>query len=124
MERLPEQQEPDVSIFARVQFEATHNWPDCPIEEVAYLRNEHRHVFHIEAHKPVNHDDRDIEFIWFKHRIEEYLAEEYPEKKMGATSVEMLGRKLMGHFALSKVIVLEDNENGAILEMPKEKENE
>lgn len=99
-------------VFASILFEATHNWPGCYIEEVSYLKNEHRHVFHITAYIEVNHDDRDVEFIYFKHQIEKYLAETYPNKKLGSTSCEMLADELIRNFGLSKCVVSEDGENG------------
>lgn len=99
-------------VFATVHFEATHNWPGCDIEEVAYLKHEHRHIFHITAYKQVDHDDRDIEFIVLKHRIQEYLQEKYPDAKLGSTSCEMLANELVWHFHLDKCIVSEDGENG------------
>lgn len=111
----------NMTVFARNQFEATHAWPDCPIKEVAFLRDEHRHVFHIESHKIVDHADRDTEFIVLKHRIGEFLEKTYPDHKLGATSCEMLAIQLIGHFGLSMCIVSEDGENGAVV-TPKEVE--
>lgn len=99
-------------VFAKVLFEATHNWENCDIEEVAYLKHEHRHIFHIKAYVEVDHDDRDIEFIVLKHKIENYLATFYPENKLGGTSCEMLATELIEAFSLSKCIVSEDGENG------------
>jgi hypothetical protein len=101
-------------VYCTLQFEATHNWPECPFEEVSYLRVEHRHVFHIKAYKWVNHDDRDVEFIMLKHRIQEYLNETYPNHKFGKKSCEMLGRELAEKFDLCQVDVSEDGENGAV----------
>ena len=46
-----------------------HQWENCPIEEVAYLKDLHRHTFFIECKKEVTHDDRDIEIICFKREI-------------------------------------------------------
>lgn len=109
------------SIYCSLQVEGTHNWPDCPIEEVDYLKVPHRHIFHIKAYKPVNHDDRDVEFIWFKHEIEEYFYKHYFDEKkrlcvFGAMSCEMIANELMTQFKLSKCEVSEDDENGAIVE--------
>lgn len=109
----------DMEVFAHNEWEATHAWADCPIEEVAYLRNEHRHVFHIDSFKIVDHDDRDQEFIVLKHRVGEWLDEEYPDKKMGSTSCEMLAIRLIGAFGLSRCMVSEDGENGVWVK-PKE----
>ncbi|MCK5019409.1 MAG: hypothetical protein KAS32_20290, partial [Candidatus Peribacteraceae bacterium] len=64
-------------VYCTLQVEGTHSWPACPYEEVAYLRDDHRHIFHIKAHMQVNHDDRDVEFIILKHQIQEYLHQKY-----------------------------------------------
>lgn len=104
------------TVYCKVQFEGIHCWPGCPFDEVAYLRDPHRHIFHITAHKQVFHNDRDVEFIMLKHRIEKYLIEQYPDHMLGATSCEMLGHKLMNEFDLVLVDVSEDGENGAIVQ--------
>lgn len=101
------------SIIVNLQFEGIHCWPSCPIEEVKYLRDPHRHMFHICLKKKVEHVDRDIEIIQFKHRVLEYLSEEYPNRDLGSTSCEMLAAKLVAKFGLSYCSVLEDGENGA-----------
>ena len=102
-------------VYCKVLFEGIHCWPDCPFDEVKYLRDPHRHIFHIKAYKQVFHDDRDIEFIMMKHQIESYLKETYPSGHLGATSCEMLGRELMEKFDLIEIEVSEDDENGAVI---------
>jgi len=52
------------NIIINLEFEATHCWPECPIEEVAFLRSPHRHVFHVQMKRDVAHDDRDVEFSY------------------------------------------------------------
>lgn len=106
---------PKIEVYCTILFEAIHNWPECPFEEVSYLRDPHRHIFYIKAYKQVNHDDRDVEFIMLKHDISFYLRQTYPAKQLGATSCEMLALKLVKEFDLSKCEVSEDNENGAIV---------
>lgn len=103
------------TVYCTVQFEGIHHWPGCPFEAVRYLRDPHRHIFHIKAHKRVYHDDRDVEFIMLKHEIQQYLAATYSGGIMGAKSCEMLARELMERFDLIQVDVSEDNENGAIV---------
>lgn len=103
------------AVFCTVQFEGIHCWPNCPIEEVAYLRSPHRHMFHIKAWKQVFHNDRDVEFIWLKHRITEYLQQKYPDHQLGAKSCEMLAEELIVQFDLSACEVNEDGENGAFV---------
>lgn len=107
-------------VYCTVELEGTHNWPNCPFEEVAYLRVPHRHVFHVTAWAPVDHADRDIEFIMLKHKIKEYMANTYydEEQKLhvfGASSCEMLAKELCLEFNLSACEVNEDKENGAIV---------
>ena len=107
-------------VYCTLQVEGTHNWPNCPFDEVDYLRVPHRHVFHIKAYKEVFHDDRDVEFIMLKHEITTYLHQAYfqPIKHLlvfGAMSCEMIARELIARFGLSRCEVSEDNENGAIL---------
>ena len=50
-------------IVVKLQVEGLHQWQDCPIEDVSFLRDRHRHIFHIEVRKKVSHNDRDIEII-------------------------------------------------------------
>lgn len=110
-------------VFCTLQFEGIHCWPNCPIEEVAYLRSPHRHIFHVKAYKQVFHDDRDVEFIWLKHRIQEYLDTWLTQSEhtsaavydLGPMSCEMIANQLIDEFGLSRCEVSEDNENGAIV---------
>lgn len=114
----------NTSVFCTLQFEGIHNWPTCPIDEVSYLRVPHRHIFHVKATVPVYHDDRDVEFIYLKHRIQEFLDEWLPRAPhvksiavydMKAMSCEMIARKLVEEFNLTECVVSEDGENGAII---------
>jgi hypothetical protein len=108
---------PDYStvVFCTVQFQGIHQWAGCPFEEVKYLRDLHRHVFHVKAYKEVFHNDRDVEFIMLKNSITQYLATRFPNSIMGSMSCEMLAEELIEHFGLSQCEVNEDNENGAIV---------
>jgi len=107
-------------VYCTLQVEALHNWANCPHEEVSYLRDPHRHVFHIKAYKEVSHDDRDVEFIMLKHQIEEYLIAKYFNSQkyicdFGSQSCEMIAVELINKFELSVCEVNEDNENGAVV---------
>ena len=103
------------SIIINLQVEGVHCWPSCHIEEVAFLRNPHRHVFHICCKKKVSHLDRDIEIVRFKRRLAEHLHNKYgtPCCDFGAMSCEMIAEELYRTFSLSYCSVLEDGENGA-----------
>lgn len=100
------------TVVVNLQFESTHKWEACPFKEVAYLKDLHRHMFHICCKKQVAHSDRDIEIIMMKHSILKYLKSKYPES-LGPMSCEMLAEELVSHFGLSYCSVLEDGENGA-----------
>jgi hypothetical protein len=107
-------------VYCSLSFEGTHNWPNCPYEDVKFLRDPHRHIFHVKAYKEVTHADRDIEFIRLKREIQQYLYQEYFVAKenyhiLGAKSCEMIALELISKFKLSKCDVSEDLENGAIL---------
>lgn len=104
------------SIHAKVLYEALHHWPKCDIEEVAYLKTPHRHVFHILATVLVSHSDRDVEFIVLQHRIKEYLEATY-KGDFGAMSCESIAEDLIHKFDLSACSVFEDGENGATVEV-------
>lgn len=107
-------------VFATIQFEGVHAWYNCPISEVDFLKVDHRHVFHIKAYHIVEHSDRDVEFIQFKHEIQDYIRNKYYDDTkrihyLGAKSCEMLAIELIERFNLTKCEVNEDNENGSIV---------
>jgi len=109
------------SIFVRLQIPGVHRWPECDINAVQYLKHLHRHVFHIEAHCPVSHDDRDVEFLFLQKEIRGFLMQTYWHEFMSlmfldTMSCEQLAIKILEEFpSLSKVSVSEDGENGAIV---------
>ena len=107
-------------IVIKLQIEGVHSWPTCPIEEVEFLKYEHRHIFHIRIEKEVKHNDRDIEIIQFKRHIERLFTNRfYNYDRMccyfGPWSCEDIAEWILKEFDLDSVEVLEDNENGAII---------
>lgn len=104
------------TVYCSLQYEALHNWPNCDIDEVSFLKYPHRHMFHIKAYKKVIHDDRDTEFIVLKRKIANYLQETY-NNDFGPMSCEMIARELITKFNLCACDVSEDNENGCYLEV-------
>ena len=117
---MPKTVKISTEVYCTFQLEGLHHWPGCPLEEVSYLRDLHRHVFHFKAFKRVSHDDRDVEFIVLKHKLQEYLKDRYFDDTyrlcmFGAQSCEMLAKELISKFDLSRCEVSEDNENGAIV---------
>lgn len=105
----------DKQIVVTLQVEGIHNWETCNIDSVYYLKYPHRHIFHIELHKRVYHNDRDIEIICLKNSIKEFLGQE--PIKFKSKSCEDIAEMLLTEFNATYVKVLEDNENGAIVKI-------
>jgi hypothetical protein len=104
------------AIWITTQFEAFHCWENCPHEDVSFLRDRHRHIFHVKLTVPVTHSDRDVEFIRFKREVNDFLRDMWPDGELGSMSCEMIGAVILDHFQDASVVeVSEDNENGAIL---------
>lgn len=102
-------------IITKVVYEALHRWENADsIPEVSFLKHPHRHLFHITLHKEVSHDDRQIEFIVFKHQVQSYLEAKY-SGDFGSQSCEMIAKELIQEFDCVCVEVLEDSENGAVV---------
>jgi hypothetical protein len=104
------------AIWITTQFEGFHAWTGCPFEDVDFLRDRHRHIFHVKLTVPVTHSDRDVEFIRFKREVNEFLKQKWPDGELGCMSCEMIGSVLLDHFTNASVCeVSEDGENGAIV---------
>lgn len=94
---------------------ATGGWDD-----VSFLANPHRHIFHFYVRIAVTHNDRDIEFIQFKRWMERLYTE--GTMQVDFQSCEMLAEALMNKIEAKYpgramvVKVFEDDENGAVLE--------
>ncbi len=104
-------------VVSTLQFEAIHCWPGAP-DFCEFLRFPHRHVFHIRCERAVSHDDRDVEIIQLKRSVSRFLQDQFPfpQRDMGTTSCEQLARMLADYFLLTRCEVLEDGENGAVIE--------
>ena len=107
-------------VFCSLRIDGIHRWDNCPIEEVDFLRYDHRHMFGIKCYAVVNHSDRDIEFIELKHNVLDYLKDKYYDEVQrthyfGSKSCEMIAEELINEFNLSSCEVNEDGENGSIV---------
>lgn len=115
------------TIFITTSFEGVHCYPSAP-EGVEFLRTPHRHMFGVRVEVEVYHDDRELEFIllkrkvnsWFKARQTNYVWQ------MGPMSCEQVARELIeflkgdlvkGNERYYKVTIDEDGENGATVEV-------
>jgi len=109
-------------ISINTDFYGIHKYPNAP-DEVAFLRNEHRHKFYVNATIEVFHDDRELEFIMVKNRINEFIANNITSMPV-MYSCEMMCKDIIMFIESTyctdttrkiKVSVFEDNENGAIV---------
>ena len=102
-----------MEVFGTLQFAAIHCWPGA-VPPVEFLQNPHRHMFMVEFRCAVTHSDRDIEFISFKQKVEDFCERRWARNDIGAMSCEMLGMALLDAFPeMHRVTVSEDGENGA-----------
>lgn len=107
-------------VYCSFQLAGLHCWPECPHEEVYFLRFLHRHMFHFRCHKTVDHSNRSTEFIILKNQITKYLVDTYWDGKFnccnfGHRSCEMIAEELCSEFNLCQAEVSEDGENGGIV---------
>ena len=101
-----------LAIIVRFQFAGIHNWPGAPRDvDEEYLAYPHRHVFHVEGLKTVDHAERDIEFIALKKVMQVYCDSHFAGPH--TMSCETMALRLLNDFDLDSCRVLEDNENGA-----------
>ena len=100
-------------IVIKTNFPAIHNWPGCNVPEVEYLKHPHRHLFYAVIRFKIDHNNRDIEFINMKSKIDEYINLKYKEKNIGAMSCESIAEDILIQFNADFVSIFEDNENGA-----------
>jgi len=104
-------------IWVKNQKEMLHCYPDAP-DEVSFLKNMHRHIFHFKTYIEIFHNDRDLEFIMVKRFIDKLLIT--MDKNLLNKSCEMLADILAEQIHIKytgrkiKISVSEDNENGII----------
>lgn len=106
-------------IWVKWTLPGFHAWPDAP-DEVAYLRTQHRHLFHFKVTLSVPHDDREVEFhmlqTWCK-RLYAKVILELNNKSCEMIAKELLA-KLVSQYGASRsyaVEVSEDDECGAVV---------
>lgn len=120
------------AIAARATFrlEGFHQWIDAPARLI-FLRNLHRHSFHVSVVVRERHNERDVEIITLqedaKHeffRMSDPLimsGERSPVNSFGNRSCETMCEELaerltaLGYY-VKQISVMEDGENGAILD--------
>lgn len=108
-------------ITVRTDFIGYHRYPDAP-DEVAFLRNLHRHKFNVEVKIEVERHDRELEFFMVQRQliamindIMEYVDNECSCETMADRLLSYTQDIYPDHF-IHSVSVFEDNENGATVE--------
>jgi hypothetical protein len=119
-------------VFCTTRFVGFHFWSKAP-DAVAYLREPHRHEFHVNVVVVVKHGDRDKEFITLRRALDVFIHNRkalLPADAANALvgplansyetayplSCEMLadiiGQYLSCSYRVQSVSVSEDGENG------------
>lgn len=105
-------------LFVRFRRAGFHHWPN-PISGREYLRERHRHQFHVEVKMVAQHDDREVEF----HDLLDAARALFPGGELGSQSCEMMARKLAAALADEfgrsvAVTISEDGECGSTVTCP------
>lgn len=110
-------------VITSIKVEGFHNYPGAP-QVCAFLRNSHRHIFHIRCWFDVQDSNREIEFITMANKIASMLNTDFGTPcQFGMMACEHIAEYIINNAkknALpipSKVEVLEDGDGGAIVEL-------
>lgn len=113
-------------IKVKGQYEGFHKYEHAP-DKVAFLRNNHRHMFYWTAVIGVNHDERELEFFLVKWEIEQAVAQMCGLKGGNLGSCESQARIIVDAIRKEwgeryiQVEVSEDNESsGTVIYSPSE----
>lgn len=112
----------ETNIFVQWTFEGVHHFPGAEgpqFNDVKFLANEHRHLFHCRVDIQVFHDDRELEFLQVKRDLKDHFC----DGEMDNKSCEMIAKEIIDYMDNAKpyrdkertvtVEVSEDGENGA-----------
>ena len=103
-------------------FEGFHRWRGAP-DEVAFLANLHRHLFHVKVGLEVLHNDRDSEFFTEK-KILQKVLQKFIEEFECFFSCEDVAEYILKQTPYAYwAEVWEDEENGARVERVKQIRN-
>lgn len=99
------------------QQEGVHRWKDCPYDDMSFLRDWHRHIFHFVVELEVEELDRDLEFIKVKRELQRFVRTMLsdPVEWSCETIADLTARDILkryGDHRFVAVMVLEDGENG------------
>jgi len=92
-------------VEIKTDFDAIHNWPECPFDEVSFLKHPHRHKIYIVV-KIETSTDRQIEFFMLKNEVDNIIDILYGNEKL-----KELGRKSMEEISIDIIKKLKDKYN-------------
>ena len=104
------------------RFEGFHHYPNAPAK-VHFLSYPHRHIFHVTVWVEQFHDERDVEYIQFKWEVGEVVSDIQGNQHVESWSCETWASAIGGALGARypdrrlRIEVLEDGENGALVEM-------
>jgi len=104
-------------VWVTDTFAALHRWKDAP-ESVKFLRDYHRHVFHVKLTVRVRGDDREVEFFTLKRNLRDVLNVGYHDKVFDLSCEQVAAQLLIyfqNQYEVQSVEVSEDGENGALV---------
>jgi len=111
------------TVIITFRMEGMHRWPEAKdvFPDVGFLSDPHRHMFHFKMSKLVEHNDRDVEFIRWKRKVQKWLWKEFRDGSdmhlnFERMSCEDIATVLLTKFKCEYVEVFEDGENGARVE--------
>lgn len=104
-------------VYVTHQFEGYHRWLEAP-SAVIFLRDYHRHIFHVKLTVRVKHGNRDVEFFILQRHLKDVILLMYGGKHFNH-SCEQIAEYISLQFTkqdydVVSVEVSEDGENGAI----------
>jgi hypothetical protein len=115
-------------IIIKTQFTALHQWSECDIEKVSFLKELHRHIFFVKIKFFVKENNRELEFFECKNFIDTFINNKLLKPhinpnhsvcaSLGNMSCEDIAETILSFLQNKKlpvcyVSVFEDNENGA-----------
>jgi len=104
-------------VWITTQFEGYHKYLKAP-KDVYFLTKEHRHMFKLKVWIEVMHNNRDIEFIMFKHYIEEQIKITRLDDMSCEMISDLLYKSINNKYPNRDICieVSEDGENGSYKE--------
>ena len=100
-------------VWIKTSFEGFHRWINAP-DDVAFLRDYHRHIFEVKLGVEVSDGDREVEFFQLKRKVESFILDEF-EGHWFEFSCEQIAEFLLNKFDACFVEISEDGENGATI---------